>query len=118
MSPDPVPLASARARTDGAPIGPLPCQHLDGRWWFSERPAELEVAKAHCRRCPMQAPCLIGAVARREACGVWGGQIFESGSIIEHKRPRGRPPQAARQPRADLRLPGEPTVPDPGPPTG
>ena len=69
----------------------LPCQHLDPRWWFSDRPAELELAKDHCRQCPMQSPCLVGALARREPCGVWGGQIFDNGVTIEQKRPRGRP---------------------------
>ena len=69
---------------------PLPCARSS--WlWFSEVPADLELAKAACRRCPLRRPCLAGAVERREACGVWGGEIFKSGAIIAQKRPRGRP---------------------------
>ncbi|MFF3775755.1 WhiB family transcriptional regulator [Streptomyces sp. NPDC002232] len=30
-------------------------------------------AKAVCRRCPLQAPCLQGALDRGETAGVWGG---------------------------------------------
>jgi len=83
----------------------LPCQHLDPRWWFSDRPAELERAKSHCRHCPMQSPCLAGARSRREPCGVWGGQIFVDGVIIEHKRPRGRPRKHPDGPAANYRRP-------------
>lgn len=76
--------------------GPLPC--AQSSWlWFSDVPADLELAKAACRRCPLRRPCLAGAVERGEACGVWGGEIFESGVIIAQKRPRGRP--AGKQPR-------------------
>ncbi|MBO0692015.1 MAG: WhiB family transcriptional regulator [Acidimicrobiaceae bacterium] len=85
------PPAWAQVPADDGSAVHLPCQHLDRRWWFSERPAELELAKTHCRRCPMQSPCLIGALARREPCGVWGGQIFDNGVTIAQKRPRGRP---------------------------
>ena len=70
--------------------GPLPC--AQNSWlWFSDAPADLELAKAACRRCPLRRPCLEGAVERGEACGVWGGEIFQSGVIIAQKRPRGRP---------------------------
>jgi len=69
---------------------PLPC--AQSPWlWFSDVPADLELAKAACRRCPLRRPCLSGAVERGEACGVWGGEIFKSGVIIAQKRPRGRP---------------------------
>jgi WhiB family transcriptional regulator, redox-sensing transcriptional regulator len=87
----PSPPAWAGAAADGVRAVRLPCQHLDRRWWFSDRPAELELAKEHCRHCPMQSPCLVGALARREPCGVWGGQIFDNGVTVEEKRPRGRP---------------------------
>jgi WhiB family redox-sensing transcriptional regulator len=88
--------------TDGARAVRLPCQHLDQRWWFSDRPAELELAKSHCRQCPMQSPCLMGAIARREYCGVWGGPIFETGAIVEFKRPRGRPRKHPEGPAATV----------------
>jgi WhiB family transcriptional regulator, redox-sensing transcriptional regulator len=69
----------------------LPCQHHGPRLWFSDRPSELNQAKALCRGCPHRSPCLAGAVARAEPYGVWGGEIFEDGVVIRNKRPRGRP---------------------------
>ena len=73
----------------------LPCQREDLQLWFSERPADLELAKAYCRSCPLRAPCLTGATERGEPHGVWGGEIFERGAITSSKRPRGRPPRAS-----------------------
>jgi hypothetical protein len=32
--------------------GQLPCRREDLRLWFSDVPAELELAKAHCQSCP------------------------------------------------------------------
>ncbi len=75
----------------------LPCQREDPRLWFSERPDDLELAKAYCQLCPLRAPCLAGASQRREPHGVWGGKIFERGRIIARKRPRGRPLKQARR---------------------
>jgi WhiB family redox-sensing transcriptional regulator len=72
---------------------PLPCRASQPQLWFSERPAELELAKARCRPCPLREACLAGAVQRSEPCGVWGGEIFDHGRIIGRKRPRGRPPK-------------------------
>ena len=76
----------------------LACQREDPELWFSDAPAHLELAKEHCRRCPVRAACLAGAIDRAEPWGVWGGEIFENGMIISRKRTRGRPrkePQAA-----------------------
>jgi len=81
-------LLTSRA---GAPDGLLPCQRGNPELWFSEQPADLEQAKAHCRPCPVRGSCLAGAVERREPCGVWGGEIFERGRITAEKRARGRP---------------------------
>ena len=39
----------------------LPCAN-NPQLWFSERPADLELAKAGCRLCPLRGPCLAGAV--------------------------------------------------------
>ncbi|HEY6315358.1 MAG TPA: WhiB family transcriptional regulator [Streptosporangiaceae bacterium] len=75
---------------------PLPCAE-NSRLWFSDLPADLELAKAGCRRCPLRQPCLAGAIVRAEACGVWGGEIFERGAIIAQKRPRGRPGKIRRE---------------------
>ena len=80
---------------------PVPCRGEDSRLWFAADPADLELAKAHCRRCALRAACLAGAIERREPVGVWGGEIFDRGRILPVKRPRGRPhagrpPQRAR----------------------
>ena len=69
----------------------LPCQRENPELWFSEQPADLEQAKAHCGLCPVRGSCLSGAVERREPYGVWGGEIFERGSITAQKKARGRP---------------------------
>ncbi|HEX2419923.1 MAG TPA: WhiB family transcriptional regulator [Micromonosporaceae bacterium] len=69
----------------------LPCRQYDADLWFSDTPAELEVAKALCGECPLRVECLASAVERREPWGVWGGEIFERGAVVARKRPRGRP---------------------------
>jgi WhiB family redox-sensing transcriptional regulator len=74
---------------------PLPCSD-NVQLWFSDRIADLELAKASCRTCALRRTCLAGAVERAEPCGVWGGEIFENGVIIAQKRPRGRPVSAPR----------------------
>ena len=79
-----------------APVG-LPCQVRDADLWFAETPVELELAKSLCETCPAQRACLLGALERSEPCGVWGGEIFERGSIIARKRPRGRPRKSDRE---------------------
>ncbi|GGF41544.1 transcriptional regulator WhiB [Marmoricola endophyticus] len=69
----------------------LPCQRGQGELFFAEAPADLECAKALCSSCPVRNECLAGALDRREPWGVWGGEIFDHGVVIERKRPRGRP---------------------------
>jgi len=69
----------------------LPCRNFDPDLWFSDSPAELELAKSMCRDCPLKLECLAGAVEREEPWGVWGGEIFEHGRVVARKRPRGRP---------------------------
>ncbi len=81
-----------RADHPRATTAMLPCQSDDaGDLFFSERPADLETAKALCVDCPLRRECLEGALARREPWGVWGGSIFQAGEVIAVKRPRGRP---------------------------
>ncbi len=70
---------------------PLPCREDDRDLWFAERPEQLEMAKALCADCPVRDACLAGALSRAEPWGVWGGEIFERGTVIARKRPRGRP---------------------------
>jgi WhiB family redox-sensing transcriptional regulator len=68
----------------------MPCQG-ETQLWFSDRPQELERAKAMCRLCPVRAACLAGALERGEPHGVWGGEILQNGLVIAIKRARGRP---------------------------
>jgi WhiB family redox-sensing transcriptional regulator len=68
-----------------------PCERFGPGLWFAERPADLELAKRLCKACPVQSACLAGACQRGEPHGVWGGEIFDHGVVISHKRPRGRP---------------------------
>ena len=70
---------------------PVPCRDGDSRLWFARDPGDLELAKAHCRGCPLRAACLAGAIERREPCGVWGGEIFDRGQILPVRGRRGRP---------------------------
>jgi WhiB family transcriptional regulator, redox-sensing transcriptional regulator len=83
----PCPVRHARSRV--APK--LPCQQHDPELWFADRPADLERAKALCAACPARLTCLAVAVDAQEYAGVWGGQIFDRGQIVPHKRPPGRP---------------------------
>ncbi|MCS6712456.1 WhiB family transcriptional regulator [Brachybacterium sp. EF45031] len=70
----------------------LPCQdHAATELFFSERPADLEAAKALCGPCPLRVECLEGALHRAEPWGVWGGAILVDGQIVAVKRGRGRP---------------------------
>jgi WhiB family redox-sensing transcriptional regulator len=69
----------------------LPCQTEDPDLWFAESPHDLETAKRLCMGCPLRTECLQGALARGEPWGVWGGEIFDAGTIVAAKRPRGRP---------------------------
>lgn len=75
----------------------LPCRTEDPDLWFSERPADLERAKSFCHDCPARRACLAGALERRELWGVWGGEIFDRGTIIAFKRGRGRPRKNERR---------------------
>ena len=61
--------------------------------FFSDEIPAIRAAKAICAECPLVAPCLAGAVQRREPWGVWGGQLFKDGKVLAVKRPRGRPPK-------------------------
>lgn len=73
----------------------LPCHSGDPDIWFAEKPDDLEQAKAICADCPAKAICLAGALERAEPWGVWGGEIFDRGTVIAKKRPRGRPRKVA-----------------------
>ncbi len=70
--------------------------------FFSEELQDIAAAKRICADCAVIAPCLEGAIHRQEPCGVWGGQLFLSGRILNIKRRRGRPP---KHPRPEDQLP-------------
>src|SRR5262245_21382418 len=72
-------------------VAEVPCRKFDPDLWFADAPAELELAKALCGDCPMRVECLTGALELAEPWGVWGGEIFERGVIVQRKRPRGSP---------------------------
>jgi WhiB family redox-sensing transcriptional regulator len=73
---------------------PLPCQSAPDLF-FAESPGDLKQAQELCRACPVRQECLAGALERGEPTGVWGGQMFLYGNIIDKKRPRGRPRRVA-----------------------
>jgi WhiB family transcriptional regulator, redox-sensing transcriptional regulator len=75
----------------GLPAGSYPPCTQDPELFFAESPQEVEQAKAMCRGCRARLACLAGALERREACGVWGGELLMRGAIVPRKRPRGRP---------------------------
>jgi WhiB family transcriptional regulator, redox-sensing transcriptional regulator len=85
-------LALAPVDTRSVDLGAeLPCRRFDPDLWFSDAPAQLELAKSLRGDCPVRVECLAGALERAEPWGVWGGEIFERGAVVPRKRPRGRP---------------------------
>lgn len=84
----------------------LPCRQHDPDLWFADLPADIELAKMLCTSCPLRAECLAGALERREPAGVWGGELFDHGSILSHKRARGRPRKGSTPP---VRYPTRPS---------
>jgi WhiB family redox-sensing transcriptional regulator len=75
-------------------MGDAPCRGL-GWLFFSAEEGDIERAKQVCDGCARSGPCLEGALERREACGVWGGQLVRFGEILEMTPRRGRPRKAA-----------------------
>jgi WhiB family transcriptional regulator, redox-sensing transcriptional regulator len=73
----------------------LPCHAGEPDLWFADTPTDLERAKTLCANCPIRRQCLAAALERAEPWGVWGGEIFERGSVVSRKRPRGRPRKQA-----------------------
>ena len=69
----------------------LPCHTADPEMFFSEDQFTINSAKVMCGGCPMKAACLEGALSRNEPCGVWGGELFDNGVVVQRKRTVGRP---------------------------
>lgn len=82
-------MSVPKVRAHPPPV--LPCHAGDPDLWFADSPADLERAKALCLGCPIRGQCLAAALEREEPWGVWGGEIFDHGCIVNRKRPRGRP---------------------------
>jgi WhiB family redox-sensing transcriptional regulator len=68
-----------------------PCAGVDPEVFFADDPELIDTAKAICGGCLAREECLEHALMRNEPHGVWGGELFESGTVIARKRPRGRP---------------------------
>ncbi|HVE46541.1 MAG TPA: WhiB family transcriptional regulator [Acidimicrobiales bacterium] len=62
--------------------------------FFSEELPDIARAKEICAGCVVRVECLAAAEARREPCGVWGGELFCQGKVLAFKRGRGRPPKS------------------------
>ena len=75
----------------------IPCHSADPELFFSEDKEVIAQAKALCGGCPMKAKCLTAALSRAEPCGVWGGELFDEGQVIQAKRMPGRPAKVASQ---------------------
>jgi WhiB family redox-sensing transcriptional regulator len=73
----------------------IPCHSADPELFFSEDKEVIAQAKALCGGCPMKAKCLTAALSRAEPCGVWGGELFDEGQVIQAKRMPGRPAKVA-----------------------
>jgi WhiB family redox-sensing transcriptional regulator len=73
----------------------IPCHSADPELFFSEEKEVIAQAKTLCGGCPMKAKCLAGALSRAEPCGVWGGELFDEGQVIQAKRMPGRPVKVA-----------------------
>lgn len=87
------------AQKRSSPAGDaLPCRGEDPELFFAQQPLALEQAKRVCDPCPVRKQCLMGALHRLEPWGVWGGEILESGEVLDSKRARGRPPKVQRAP--------------------
>jgi WhiB family redox-sensing transcriptional regulator len=69
----------------------IPCVVGPADLWFSDVPADVDRARVLCAGCPMRRPCLVGALQRGEACGVWGGELFLGGLPVPGPRRNGRP---------------------------
>jgi len=73
----------------------IPCHSADPELFFSESQEVIAQAKSLCGGCPMRAKCLTGALSRAEPAGVWGGELFDDGQVIQAKRMPGRPAKVA-----------------------
>jgi WhiB family redox-sensing transcriptional regulator len=90
-NPPPAAVRSRSVRAEPESGSELPCQRYDPDLWFAQQPDYISLAKSLCGDCAVREACLAGALDRREAAGVWGGQLLVDGVIVAFKRGRGRP---------------------------
>jgi WhiB family transcriptional regulator, redox-sensing transcriptional regulator len=89
--PPPAAVRSRSVRAEPESGTALPCLQHDPDLWFAQQPGYIALAKSLCGGCVVREACLAGALDRREAAGVWGGQLIVDGVIVAFKRGRGRP---------------------------
>lgn len=99
-------VLAVAASAAGALPGAIPCRDRDPELWFADDQTSVDAAQRLCRACPLRAKCLDSAIARREPCGVWGGELFQLGEIVAMLKPKGRPRKdaSARAEFADAAL--------------
>jgi hypothetical protein len=50
--------------------------------FFSETPSKVRKAKSICENCPLRRPCLMSALERSEAWGVWAGLDYKDLRLV------------------------------------
>ena len=73
----PVTLQFSRGHIPPTPAAA--CASHDPDLWFADSPQTIARAKAICHGCANRAPCLAGALQRRETHGIWGGTDLNPG---------------------------------------
>lgn len=59
------------------------CRDRDPEMFFAEGHRTVKAAKAVCRSgCPVRAQCLAYALDSRQPYGVWGGELFVNGVVV------------------------------------
>jgi WhiB family redox-sensing transcriptional regulator len=84
----------------------LPCTD-DPELFFADAPEDVEAAKTLCQGCRARAACLEGALERREAWGVWGGELLLRGVIVPGRIPNrgmGQPQAEEKDARVESRM--------------
>lgn len=74
-----------------AKYGQAVCREVDPDLFFPARwedVAQTRQAKAICKTCPIQTPCLTYALERPDTLGIWGGTTFEDRRKMRIERRR------------------------------
>jgi WhiB family transcriptional regulator, redox-sensing transcriptional regulator len=94
---EPIPAREDRSVTDTVQIRPpgdpdrspgwgdqALCAQSDPEAWFPEPGGSAPLAKAICRICPVQVPCLAYALDHPELRGIWGGLSERERRALRH----------------------------------